>query len=310
MKQSLRVWRTSYWLLLLVWCGWAANLSAQPLLWQVDKPGLPGSLWLFGSLHYGAPDFYPLPDQVVAAYESADALLVELDVSALDERDMQALLRQEGFLEPPLSLQKLVDDPLWQQLAHRTAEQTADLAAFSRMRPWLVALQLAAGQMQQSAYQSALGIDRHFIEHARHTGKTIVELETFEQQIHVFSRLSDSDQAAFLASTLHDYEQAPIMLEGLATAWRAGDAKQLEAHIFPAFAASAIGEVLFQRVFVERNYLMVQALREQLQIPGQLFVVTGVGHMLGDEGLVCLLLRDGYRVRTQPDNGGPDCPDV
>ena len=50
-----------------------------PLLYRViDDDG--DIVWLFGSIHVGYEDFYPLPDYVTDALEGSDGLAVEFDI--------------------------------------------------------------------------------------------------------------------------------------------------------------------------------------------------------------------------------------
>lgn len=65
-----------------------ATLENAPLLYKVTD-GDGNVIWLFGSIHVGRDDYYPLPEYVLDAYEGSDALAVELDAVAF-ENDMTA----------------------------------------------------------------------------------------------------------------------------------------------------------------------------------------------------------------------------
>lgn len=301
-------------LLLVAGCLLANMCSARPLMWQVEKPGVAGEVYLFGSLHYGLPDFYPLPDYVMQAYEASDALVVELDVETLEQTDVADLMTQLGYWSTTdkanqQPLRNLIGKKQWNLLADKAADQGINAERFKNTRPWLVSMQLVSGQLRQTRFAATQGIDRYFIGLAREQ-KPILQLETFEQQIRTFSDISEEYQAALLASTLKDYEQAPEMLEKLATSWQQGNADQLEKHIFTAFEGSDVGEVLYERVFTGRNEQMAAYITNKLAAPQRYFVVTGIGHMLGDDGLVCLLQRDGYQIQQYPPTDTPLCPDV
>lgn len=301
-------------LLLVAGCLLANICSARPLMWQVEKPGVSGEVYLFGSLHYGLPDFYPLPDYVMQAYEAADALVVELDVDTLEQTDVTQLMTGLGYWPPANKanqqpLKNLIGKKQWNLLADKAADQGVDAERFKNTRPWLVSMQLVSGQLRQTRFAATQGIDRYFIGLAREQ-KPILQLETFEQQIRTFSDISEAHQVALLTSTLKDYEKAPEMLEKLATSWQQGNVDQLEKHIFTAFHGSDVGEVLYERVFTGRNEQMAAYIANKLAAPQRYFVVTGIGHMLGDDGLVCLLQRDGYRIQQYPPTEAPLCPDV
>ena len=55
--------------------------SATPVLYQITD-GQGNRAWLLGTIHIGLDYYYPLPEYVTSAYESADALAVEADIVA------------------------------------------------------------------------------------------------------------------------------------------------------------------------------------------------------------------------------------
>lgn len=62
--------------------------TAKPLLYRVTD--LKGNVvWLFGSIHVGREDYYPLPRYVLKAFNDSDSLAVEADIVAF-EKDMNA----------------------------------------------------------------------------------------------------------------------------------------------------------------------------------------------------------------------------
>ena len=66
--------------------------------------------------------------------------------------------------------------------------------------------------------------------------------------------------------------------------------------MFSAFRKRELGQKLYQSIFVERNKNMLNAIDAQLKESQKIFLVVGIGHMLGDDGLVSLLEGRGYRV--------------
>ena len=61
---------------LLVPCNLLAD-DGKPDLWKIEKNG--NTSYLFGSIHLGTKDMYPLSDAVKNAYKSTDNLVVEVD---------------------------------------------------------------------------------------------------------------------------------------------------------------------------------------------------------------------------------------
>ena len=52
------------------------DAGAHPCIWKVTANN--ATVYLFGSIHVGAAEFYPLPAPVESAFSSSDELVVEL----------------------------------------------------------------------------------------------------------------------------------------------------------------------------------------------------------------------------------------
>ena len=81
------------------------------------------------------------------------------------------------------------------------------------------------------------------------------------------------------------------------SAWKSGDMKRIEAVMLtdqlnenPEFSA------LFKRLFDDRNTMMTQKIEQMLKKTKNYFVVVGAGHLVGEEGIVSLLKRHGYKI--------------
>ena len=73
--------------------------GSTPLLYKATSEN-GGEVWLFGSIHVGNDDMYPLPDYVNNAYNEADSLAVEVDSDGdlvLDILQVKAVLVNDEF---------------------------------------------------------------------------------------------------------------------------------------------------------------------------------------------------------------------
>jgi len=52
--------------------------NGKPDLWKFEKHG--NVSYLFGSIHIGSQDMYPMSDRVIEAYQGSDELVVEIDI--------------------------------------------------------------------------------------------------------------------------------------------------------------------------------------------------------------------------------------
>jgi len=76
-----------------------------PLLWRATSPA-GQSIYLFGSIHVGNAELYPLPDFIMDAFHRSDYLAVEFNLNEMDEDLMMAI----GLMQFYLDGRTIVDD--------------------------------------------------------------------------------------------------------------------------------------------------------------------------------------------------------
>ncbi len=279
--------------------GW---LNADPLLWQVDDPETGGRAYLFGSIHFGVSDLYPLPDYVQEAFAGSDSLVVELDLSSLDPVEAGYILAVHGRLPEGESLQDKLTEAQWQQLERVSQGVGVSVASFQRLKPWLVAIKLTAAQMRRAGYDEQLGVDRYLLDAARamEPPLPVLELESFAMQMKLFDALDEAQQIAFLGQALDEFQFAQESLRSIMSAWQEGDGDALEGLIAGSFQKgpdARLNNLLYQSMFVDRNESMQARIAERMRLGEELFVVVGAGHVVGKDGIKFIFEREGYQVR-------------
>ena len=283
----------------LVWALQAslAPLShAQGLWWRLGQEE--EKAFLGGSVHVGTTSMYPLPDAVMEAFARADVLVVEIDILDTSIFSVLGLLFREGIYRDGTTLESHVDPRTWALLQQTLTRFELPELMFRWQKPWFAALNLSMLAFQKAGYREELGVDHHFLQAAAASGKPVVELETVEQQLQLFSRLSAADQEMFLHQTLLELDQGARYLDEIIGAWIASDAEALRQLILQQFEEdSPESRRLHQLFIVERNHAMSRAIQALIGDGLTPFVVVGAGHLVGAQGLVDLLRDAGYRVR-------------
>ncbi|WP_432452274.1 MULTISPECIES: TraB/GumN family protein [unclassified Agarivorans] len=273
----------------------STQLAAEPSLWVASKAQQ--RLYLFGSIHLGSEQFYPLPAAFIDAFKHSQQLIIETDITKLSASDQQML--NTRTLQP--ANRSLNDDlsPHYQQLLKQRSQQLGiSETLFSNMRAWYAAIVLSQLQMQALGFKPELGLDLHFIEQAKQRYKPIIALETFEQQLEALSSL-ESIQIPLLQQTLDEFEQVPQMFNQLVEYWNKGDNQQLFALLGedPMFQQEA--EMVINKLLYQRNQQWLQQLTE---LNNTSFVVVGAMHLYGEQGLLSNLEQQGYVIREVDPN--------
>ncbi|NIR29436.1 MAG: TraB/GumN family protein [Gammaproteobacteria bacterium] len=265
------------------------------LFWKVGAGS--GTAWLLGSIHFGTEDMYPLPADVERAFENADALVVEANI--LDAETGQAVeaVATDGMYTGDDTLKGNLAPETWRRVEEAVARYGFPVEVFQKQKPWLVAVTLSTLELNRQGLTEDYGIDRHFL--SRIGDKRLIELESVAQQLALFQNLSDREQEEFLEATLRDLSDEGRHFREIIDAWQQGDAEVIDNLMNDSFRSVTNDEELYARLLTDRNAAMARKIEALVEEGGRYFVVVGAAHMVGDEGIVARLERNGYEVTRQ-----------
>ncbi|HZP91865.1 MAG TPA: TraB/GumN family protein [Burkholderiales bacterium] len=274
----------------------ALDSAARLPLWEVRSDT--GTVYLLGTIHVGRPDFYPLPPAVEDAYRASELVALELDPTN-DEAINAAI--STGMYAPPDNLAQHIPGPLLEDLKRALARYGVPLETFTAMKPFMVVLSLSAIEYGRLGYDPMMGLDIHFAESAAHDGKRIVEFESAASQIAMMDGLSQELQQALLRVTIEDIDRGRVAADvaEMLDAWQSGDAVRLgkalstEERELP----SALAKEFHEKFLTRRNAAMADRIERLLRDGKRCFAAVGAGHLIGDDGVVALLAKKGYRIR-------------
>ncbi len=270
-----------------------------PLLWKVT--GEQGALYLLGSFHFLKPEDYPLADDVEQAFTAADEIVFELSPDELESpmlamQMMQAGLRTDGSrLDQDLAPEDAARLAAWAQ-ERQAALQAGGMApqALQLFEPWFAALLVTTTELGRYGLQAQYGLDVQLAARARAAGLPTAGLETAAQQIEFLDGMGTLEQVQMLGEALDQATAGPAAIEALHATWRAGDADGLWNGM--AGEMRARFPALYARINTQRNDAWLPKLEQMLQQSGDILVVVGALHLLGEDGVVEKLAAKGYTV--------------
>lgn len=269
--------------------------SGKHLFWEAKSPSS-GKIYLLGSLHFGAPWIYPLPAVIGDALTTADALVVEADLSRASPTDLAARLQAAGtYAEDGPGLKGALEPTEWTALTNVSRTFGLPVTLVERQKPWLASLTLTSAVLQKLGYSAAYGVDMQVMREAA-PRMPIIELESAAYQFDLLSGMEQKDQIAMLMQTLHEIDDAGRHYGDMLDAWLNGNIEKLDRVMFEAFDRMVRGDVIYRRLILERNERMTDAIARLSREHGVLFVVVGAGHMVGENGIVERLKSAGYYV--------------
>lgn len=277
----------------LLWlCAGKVVAQSDPAFWQVRSDT--ANVYLLGSMHFGRPDFYPLPAVVEKAFNDAEILAVEINIAKLNPTVAMTSLYQHGQIPGGGTLKSKVSAQTYARLNEICRQYNVPLTALEQFQPWFAAMQLVEVALRTGGLQQHLGVDLHFL--SRAAGKQIDELETLDSQLRIFSGLTDAEQESFLKRSLEDLGNSDQYLDAMSRAWKSGDTDSLDRELIEPFRDDPGNEKLFKKLFVERNLEMLAAVENYLKSGRTVFFVVGAAHMTGADGIVAELRKRGHTV--------------
>lgn len=312
-NRRLRIlWATIVWpslLLLLAGCGLGgapvvsvsvAQEFATPPLYRIGANG-GGTLLLMGTIHLGPPEGWQFSPTLLEALDRADRFILEVDLRTVTEASISTQLANIALIEPPNSLLDLVSP----ETAKLLDENDARLASMGMPRnarkwkkPWYLALWLLESASTPSGFTANASAENVILEALG--PRPLIGLETVEEQLEIFDKLSPRLQDMMLRDILLRLDSTAEETRSLVSAWHRGDEKLLEELARDGLDELPELEEFYAVLLRDRNQRWLSVFRSLLDDPeyaGEtIFVAVGALHLVGDDGLVKLLREAGYET--------------
>jgi uncharacterized protein len=236
---------------------------------------------------------YPLKETIERAFAASSNVVFEVNMAEMDSPDTQALMLSKSVFTDGNTLGKSLSPATYRSLGEKAGEFGLDVKMLDNFKPWSVAMTLMGLKLNQLGFDPAQGIDRYFYTKALAAGKRTFSLETMDYQIGIFDNLSPREQETLVQQTLNDFDTMESEMGEMLLSWTNGDVENLARMLLKSFDEYP---GLYQKFLVRRNHNWLSQIEVFLGQKKDWFVVIGAGHLLGQDGLVNLLRRKGYKI--------------
>jgi uncharacterized protein YbaP (TraB family) len=286
-RRIIVVFLSLFWLVLA-----QASAADRGALFKVSGKG--HTMYLFGTMHVGLPEFYPLEPRIAQAVADAPTLALEVDPGMPPEAIAKAM-RDYGMAAPGSSM-----PPALKVRLERALRQAGmDPAAMAPLKPWLLAMVLGVHEFALLGYRGDLAVDAHLAAQARAGKAKVIELESAETQMALFSSLSDAEQLRYLddSITLIESGKQRAEVRQIVDAWRNADQAALDAIAARVENDATFSGRFMRKVLLEgRNGAMADKLLLLLEREDKAVGAIGVLHLLGNNSVPALMRARGVTV--------------
>lgn len=268
-----------------------AEKTDKTFLWTVKSNS--NTVYILGSVHLLKKENYPLNPAIEFAFERANNLVLEVDLNGPGQENLAQSLLKKGMNPDGKTLQESVTPETYQLAEKRAKEIGIEIQAFSRLKPWLVALTISTVKLQSLGFDPNYGVDKYFSDKARKAKKETLGLETVAYQINLFDGMSSSAQEMLLLQTLKDLDVMEKEVTRIIRSWTTGDIETAEKILLESFREYPD---VYQRLISDRNRMWLPQIEGLLKGKEDCLVIVGAGHLVGQGGVIELLRGRGYSV--------------
>lgn len=274
--------------------------NGEALLWRIGKQGIAKG-HLFGTVHLSDERVTRLSPAVASALQEAKTVALEVAdlspsafVQALGQARDVLMLGDGRTLAGMLGPDELA--------SARKAGAAAGLPAqlLEAMRPWVLTTLLAIPACERERVKSGrLPLDHMLAERAKAEGRTVVGLETLEEQLRALARVPEADQVVMLKAGLKTLDRADDLMETTLLRYLAREVGMVWPLQLELARATGFEPARFASFHRELIGLRNQKMRDAalpLIASGGVFIAVGALHLVGDDGLVALLRQEGFEV--------------
>jgi uncharacterized protein YbaP (TraB family) len=290
MRPFLALFVSLFWLFVPI-----ASAAERGALFRVSLDG--HVMHLFGTLHVGLPEFYPLEPGIVAALSQASTLALEIDPGQ-PQSELARALHTYGLLAGGGGYDDM-DPERKARLDNLILKGGLDPSAAKTFKPVLLATLLTMAEYTKQGYRSELSSESWLARLARKGNTRVIELESLGRQLSLLDRLGVPERWRFLDEMMSTIESGAQRLEArvMVQAWSTADRRALDEIAARCEDDTSVsGKFVTQVLLKERNVGLADGLLQLLRQENKTFAAVGVLHLLGKGSVPALLEERGARI--------------
>ncbi len=275
-----------------------AQTLSPSLIWEITGPGLKKPSYLFGTIHVFPADQFFMPEAATQAFDKTERLVLEIDMSNPLLMGMEMM--QLAPMKNKVKLYDLMGEEDYTLVKDyfETEVKEVKMTGFQMFESWKPML------LSSMLYEKLLGektkaYDMEFLAMAQKDKKKIAGLETVKFQMSVFDSLPYQEQADDLLEMIKSLKnegansEAILEFQKMVDAYKTQDLDQLHDLSVEEFEAGKGADLLLYNR--NRNWIP-QIIRMAKEKPT--FFAVGAGHLGGQQGVIRLLMQQGYKVKA------------
>lgn len=275
------------------------------LLYKISGKGLQKESYIVGTYHLAPASFADEIKGATEALHSVGAVCGELIMDDINRGNAAKALNEAMMLPEGHYISDILTEEQMESLNGYMREvlgmdfnnpQCKLLMGRYRPSALVMQLELMSYMKMTPDFNPLKLIDDHFQREAKRMGKRVLGLETVEFQIAtLFDAVPIEEEVEQLMTLVENPAEAHEAMRALADAYFSKDIEAIERCMLSSVERGETTPEEWERICTSRNRNWVEQMPAIMTEGSTLFVV-GAAHLVGDEGVVALLRKAGYKV--------------
>jgi uncharacterized protein YbaP (TraB family) len=274
-------------ILVLLFC---TQSLAESSVWKIQKGD--SVIYLGGTCHLLRHSDFPLPAEFDKAYRESDSVVFETDLGEFNNLSAQQKLMSKTMYNDGSTVDKHLSSQTYKLLSDYCDANGIPLEALKKFKPPMIVVTIEAVELAKLNVMQE-GVDTYFYKLAKRDKKIVEGLETIDEQIDFLAGMGEGNEDAFVRYTIEDFKSIQQQYESLVGAWKKGDTRRL----YDLMVAD-LKEMpkLYKTLLTDRNKKWLPMIESYQKTGQKKFILVGVGHLVGPDGILEVLRQKGYKV--------------
>jgi len=269
------------------------------VLWKISGKDLSKPSYLLGTLHLKPGEYFDSIPGATAALQSCEQAVGEVVMT--DMAKMQMQMQQVMMMTPDTTYKMLYSDDDYRLVSDKLSSFMPNSGLdnfFGKLKP--AAIQLTVIAFAYMKYFPGINqmntLDIHIQKEATKEQKTVLGLETVDDQIHILFGLSSLQrQADDLLCSLKNMDKMMAMIPEQIEYYNQGNLNKLYQQYLEDDKICPSDPSETAALIKDRNQAWMEKLPEMMKEKSS-FIAVGALHLAGEDGLLNLLEKAGYLV--------------
>jgi uncharacterized protein YbaP (TraB family) len=261
----------------------------QNLLWEITSPETKEKSYLFGTIHLIEKEFFQFPELLKEKINSSSNVLFETPYPITSNfKDLLTLPEDKNILE--YFSEKEKEKILNWSLSNLKMNQKEFLENYGKFKPFVLFQTIT----QLPYLDNSISYEQEIYKILKNSSKKIEGLETIEDQIDVLDKLPIELQKTQIITAIDSATENQKIFLNIQKAYKAQNLQKIEDWIKNESKINLYPTHIF---LSERNKKWIPKIISKINTNSS-FIAVGAGHLTGDEGLINLLKKQGFKLKS------------